>query len=202
MNRVNQNSILTTKRLTRIAMLGVIAFILMFFQLPLQFVAPPFIKLDIADMPILIGSFTMGPVCGIMIAALKNILKLLFKGTTTGGVGELSNFIIGSTFAVVSSVIYRRNPTFKSAVIGLFVGVITMTGLAMMSNYFVVFPLYAKLMPMEAIINMGNAITPKITDLWSMMVYSILPFNLIKGFLTAAVTMLIYKKVSPILKDY
>lgn len=201
MNKVNSSSMLRTKDMTKIGMLSVIAFILMYFQLPITFVAPPFMKLDISDLPVLMGAFTMGPVFGIIIAAIKNILHIVFKGTMTAGIGELSNFIISSTFAFVSAYFYRKHRTYKGAIISLTLGVLAMTFLAMLSNYFVVFPLYAKVMPMDAIIAMGSAITSKITGLFTMMIYSVLPFNLIKGFTTSAVMMLVYKKISPIFKD-
>lgn len=201
MNKVNTSSMIRTKDMTKVAMLSVIGFVLMYFQLPLTFVAPPFMKLDISDLPVLMGAFTMGPVYGIIIAALKNLMHIIFKGTMTAGVGELSNFIISSTFAFVSSYFYRKHKTYKGAVLSLTIGVLAMTILAMMSNYFVVFPLYAKVMPMEAIIAMGSAITSKITGLFTMMLYSVLPFNLIKGFTTSAVMMLVYKKVSPLFKN-
>ncbi len=201
MNKVNSSSMIRTKDMTKVGMLSVIAFILMYFQLPITFVAPPFMKLDISDLPVLMGAFTMGPVFGIIIAALKNILHIVFKGTMTAGIGELSNFIISSTFAFVSAYFYRKHRTYKGAIISLTMGVLAMTFLAMLSNYFVVFPLYAKVMPMDAIIAMGSAITSKITGLFTMMIYSVLPFNLIKGFTTSAVMMLVYKKISPIFKD-
>lgn len=201
MNRVNSSSVLRAREMTKIGMLSVIAFILMYFQFPIAFVAPSFMQIDISDLPVLIGAFTMGPVYGIIIAALKNILALIFKGTITAGVGELSNFIVSSTFAVVASLFYRRHRTYKGAMLSLAVGVIAMTTLAMFSNYFVVFPLYGKVMPMEAIIEMGRAITPRIDGLFSMMIFSVLPFNLIKGFITSAVMMLVYKKISPIFKN-
>ncbi|MFR7760052.1 MAG: ECF transporter S component [Peptoniphilus grossensis] len=201
MNKVNTNTMIRTKDMTKVAMLSVIGFVLMYFQLPLTFVAPPFMKLDISDLPVLMGAFTMGPVYGIIIAGLKNLMHIIFKGTMTAGVGELSNFIISSTFALVSSYIYRKHRTYKGAVLSMTVGVVAMTILAMASNYFVVFPLYGKVMPMDAIIAMGSAITPKITGLFTMMIYSVLPFNLIKGFTTSAVMMLVYKKISPLFKN-
>lgn len=201
MNKVNTSTMIRTKDMTKVAMLSVIGFVLMYFQLPLTFVAPPFMKLDISDLPVLMGAFTMGPVYGIIIAALKNLMHIIFKGTMTAGVGELSNFIISSTFALVSSYIYRKHRTYKGAVLSMTVGVVAMTILAMASNYFVVFPLYGKVMPMDAIIAMGSAITPKITGLFTMMIYSVLPFNLIKGFTTSAVMMLVYKKISPLFKN-
>lgn len=202
MNRVNSRTYLKTKDITKVSMLSVIAFILMYFQFPLAFVAPTFMQLDVSDLPVLIGAFTLGTVYGIVISGLKNILALIFKGTMTAGVGELSNFIICATFAFVSSYIYNKHKTYKFAIVSLTIGVLAMSGLAMVSNYFIVFPLYAKVMPMDAIIAMGNAITPRIHDLFSMMIYSVLPFNLIKGFTTAAVMMLVYKRVSPLFKNW
>ena len=201
MNKVNTSTMIRTKDMTKVAMLSVIGFVLMYFQLPLTFVAPPFMKLDISDLPVLMGAFTMGPVYGIIIAALKNLMHIIFKGTMTAGVGELSNFIISSTFVLVSSYIYRKHRTYKGAVLAMTVGVLAMTILAMASNYFVVFPLYGKVMPMDAIIAMGSAITPRIKGLFTMMIYSVLPFNLIKGFTTSAVMMLVYKKISPLFKN-
>ncbi|MGO3751917.1 MAG: ECF transporter S component [Peptoniphilaceae bacterium] len=201
MNRVNESSRSRVKDMTRIGMLSAIAFIFMYFSVPVTFVAPEFIKLDISDLPILIGSFAMGPIAGVIICAFKNIFIILIKGTTTGGIGELSNFIIGSGFAISAGLIYNRKKTYKTAVIALLIGTILMTSLAVISNYYFIFPLYANFMPMEAIINAGAAVTSKITDLWSMMVYSIIPFNLLKGFIVSAITILIYKKVSFLLKD-
>lgn len=201
MNRVNQNSLLRARTMSRVAMLSVLGFLLMFFEVPLLFIAPEFIKMDFSEIPTLIGAFTMGPIYGVMVSALKNILNAAIKGTTTGGVGELSNFIIGSTFALVASVIYRSHKTYKGAVIGLGLGILAMTGLSLCSNYFVVFPLYGKFLSMDAIIAMGHAVTPKITDLWSFMVYSILPFNLLKGLITSFIMMLVYKRVSFLFKN-
>ncbi|RVU54323.1 ECF transporter S component [Anaerosphaera multitolerans] len=200
MNSVSRSSY-KVRMITRVGMLSSLAFILMYFQVPLTFIAPTFLKLDVSDLPVLVGSFTMGPMAAVLISLIKNILHFAIHGSSTGGIGELSNFIVGSVFAVSAGMIYKRNKTFKTAVIGLFVGTILMTVCALISNYYFIFPLYSKLMPMEAIINAGAAITSRITDLWSMMLYSVLPFNLIKGFIVSLVTLLTYKKVSYIFKD-
>lgn len=187
-------STMKTRNLVRVGILGAIAFGLMFLDLPLAFIAPGFMKLDISDVPGLIAGFAMGPVNGVLVQLIKNLLNV--TKSTTGGVGELSNFIVGSSFVLVSSLIYGKRKSLKSAIIGLTVGVITMTALAMMSNYFVVFPLYAKLMiPMETILNMGKAVNPNIDSLWKMMYLSIMPFNLIKGAVNAFVAFMAYKRV-------
>ncbi|NLW41520.1 MAG: ECF transporter S component [Tissierellia bacterium] len=193
MNNVSASS-LKTRYLVRVGVLGALGFALMFLDMPLAFIAPPFMKLDLSDVPGLISGFAMGPIYGVLVQLIKNILNL--SKTSTGGVGELSNFIVGSSFVLVSSLVYKRDKSMKSALIGVILGVMTMAALAMASNYFVVFPLYAKLMiPMETIINMGKAVNPNIDSLWKMMLLSVLPFNLIKGAVNGLVTFMVYKKV-------
>lgn len=198
MNNVRSKS--NTKVMSRIGMLSAIAFVLMFFEVPLTFVAPDFIKLDISDLPAMIGSFTMGPVAAIIISAIKNILKILLKGTSTGGIGELSNFIIASILTATAGIIYKRHRNIKGAIVGMLLGTVIMTAGAIISNYYFIFPLYANFMPMEAILNAGHAVNSNINSLWDMMIYSLVPFNLIKGFLVSAVTMLIYKRISYLFK--
>ncbi|MDO5301861.1 MAG: ECF transporter S component [Tissierellia bacterium] len=200
MNNISKGRSLSQIQIvTRTSILGVLAFVLMFLEFPLGFIAPPFIKMDISDVPALIGAFAMGPVVGITIELLKNLLHIFLKGTMTAGVGELSNFIIGSTFVAVSAIYYQRHKTYKGAVVALALGTLAFSFLAIVSNYFVVFPLYGKVMSMDAIIAMGTAVNGKVTSLWTMMIYSILPFNLLKGAVVSVVTLLVYKKASPFL---
>ncbi len=189
---------LTTRNMVKISVLGAIGMILMFFGLNVWF-APGFLKLDIADLPSLLGAFAMGPMAGVLVQLIKNILKLIVKGTSTGGVGEISNFIVGSIFAYSAGYFYYREKNFKNAVIGLTIGVITMTLCATISNYFVIFPLYGKVIPMDKIIGMSAAVNKYVVDLKSLMLFAVIPFNLIKGTVTAAITLLIYKRLSPIL---
>lgn len=190
-----------TKTMVKISVLGVISFILMFFELPMPFLAPTFMKIDISDLPSLIGSFAIGPMAGVIIQLLKNVLNVLIEGTTTGGVGELANFVVGSAFAYTAGFVYFKNKTFGRAVAGLLIGTVTMTIVITLANYFVMFPFYAKLFGMEiqTLVDMGAAINKNITDLKSMMLISVVPFNLIKGIMLTALTLLIYKRVSPIL---
>ena len=200
MNELNRSkSFSSTQFLTRVAILSVISFLLMFVQVPLAFIAPPFLQLDISDVPALIGGFAMGPFAGICIELVKNLLNLFIKGSITSGVGELSNFIVGSSIVAISSLVYKNSKTYKGAIVGLLAGTLAMTAIAMASNFFVVFPLYGKIMGLDAIIQMGTAITSHITDLWTMMVYAVMPFNLIKGIVISIVTLLVYKKVSHLL---
>lgn len=191
----------STRNLTRLSLLSVIAFLLMYVEFPLAFIAPPFIKIDLSDTPALIGGFAMGPAAGVTIELIKCILTFFVRGTTTGGVGELSNFIVGALFVVLSAIFYSRHKNYRGAVVGLLIGVLGMTAVATVSNYFVVFPLYGKIMPMEAIIQMGRAVTPRVQSLWDLMVYCIVPFNLVKGMVVSAATLALYKRVSRFLHD-
>ena len=187
-------------RLVKVGILAALAYILMFVQMPIP-IAPPFMKLDLADVPALIGGFAMGPWYGVLIQLIKNVLNL--SKTMTGGVGELSNFIVGSTYVLVSAYIYKNKKTKKTSIIALAFGVLAMTALATLSNAFVVFPVYGKVMHMdlEAFAGMvgGNGL---VNNYFTLMVFSIAPFNIIKGTVEAIVTELIYKRISPIIKSY
>lgn len=191
---------LSTKNLVRISVLGAIGMVLMFFDISTWF-APPFLKIDISDLPALIGSFAMGPMAGVLVQFVKNILSLMIEGSGTGGVGELSNFIVGSVLVYSAGYIYYKKKTFKRAVIGLVVGVLSMTLLASLSNYFIVFPLYGKIMPMDKIIEMASGINRHVVDYKTMILYAVVPFNILKGTIVSLITLLIYKRVSPILHD-
>lgn len=191
----------TTRTMVKVSIMAVIAFILMFFEFPLLWIAPPFIKIDISDLPALLGAFAMGPMVGVIIQLLKNVLNVVLEGSTTGGVGEFANFVVGSAFAYTAGAIYFKKKTFGRAIAGLLIGTVVMTVVITLANYFFIFPFYAKLfgMPIQTLVDMGAGISSKITDLWTLMLYSIVPFNLLKGILLSAITILLYKKVSPIL---
>lgn len=191
----------TTRTMVKVSIMAVIAFILMFFEFPLLWIAPPFIKIDISDLPALLGAFAMGPMVGVIIQLLKNVLNVVLEGSTTGGVGEFANFVVGSAFAYTAGAIYFKKKTFGRAVAGLLIGTVVMTVVITVANYYFIFPFYAKLfgMPIQTLVDMGAGVSSKITDLWTLMLYSIVPFNLLKGVLLSAITILLYKKVSPIL---
>jgi riboflavin transporter FmnP len=190
-----------TRVMVKVSVLAVISFILMFFEFPLVFLAPSFIKLDISDLPALIGAFAIGPMAGVIIELLKNLLNLLIEGSTTGGVGELANFVVGAVYVYTAGAVYYRNKNFKSAVIGLFAGTLMMTLVIAIANYYIMFPFYAKLfgMPLDTLVEMGTAINGKIVDMKTMILYAVVPFNILKGIVLSAMTILIYKKVSPLL---
>ena len=195
-----KREVFNTRTMVKISALGAIAFVLMLFEFPLWF-APAFYEMDFSDVPSLIGSFALGPIAGVLIQLVKNLLILVFKGTDTAAVGEFSNFVVGSLFAFTAGYIYHRNKTFKNATIGMIAGIIVMTLVMSFVNYYVMIPLYAGIfgIPIDNIVAMGTALNANIVDLKSLIVFAVVPFNLFKGVLVTLVTTLIYKRVSPIL---
>jgi riboflavin transporter len=187
-------------RLVKISLLGVIGTVLMFFEFALP-IFPSFIKIDISDMPALIGTFALGPWAGIMIELLKNILHGIFA-SQTAFVGELANFIIGSVFVTTAGVIYKFKKSKLNAVVGLIVGTIAMTISACVLNYFVLLPLYEKAFnfPISQMVAIASRINGNITGIGTLILWSIAPFNILKGILLTGLTLVVYKSVAPVLK--
>ena len=185
--------------LLKIAILGAIAFLIMILlEFPLWF-APFFYQIDFSDVPALIGAFALGPVAGIMIELIKNLLNLALTGSITGGIGELANFIIGAIFVGVAGVIYRKNKTRKNAVIGMVVGSVAMALVGSFLNYVVILPVYAKIMPIEEILNLAKAANNIVVDLKTLVIYTVFPFNLLKGLIVSLITLPLYKRLSSVL---
>lgn len=188
----------STKALTKIAVLSVIAYLIMFLEIPVMFF-PGFLKIDLSDIPALIGAFAMGPAAGIMIELIKNILHFITK-TTTGGVGELANFLVGTALIVPAAIAYRQYQSKKAAIVGLIIGTMVMGIAGGLANYYILLPFYAKIMPMEQIIAWSAAANGAIVDMKTLIFYAIIPFNILKGIVVAVITSMLYKKLSPILK--
>ena len=193
------NSVNRTRKLVGTAMLSAVGAILMYIGIKLPFM-PSFITLDMADLPALIGSFAYGPARGAVICVLKNLLHLLIQGSQTGGVGEISNALLGIFFVVPAGLIYSKIKSKKGAFIGALVGAVAMAVMSIFSNYYFVYPVYTNFMPMEAIIAAYSAINPKVTNLWQALIMFNMPFTFMKGMISLAISMLIYKPLSPILK--
>ena len=191
----------TTHNLTVAAMLSAVAFILMFIEFPIPMLIPAFIKMDFSDLPALLGAFALGPVYGVIISFMKNLLHIVIKGTSTACVGELSNFILGAIFSAVAGYLYKHHKSRKTAIIGAVAGAVAMGVLSVPSNYFVVYPAYVQFyhMPLEAILGMYQAILTSADSLIKCLILFNLPFTLVKGLLDAVLCMLIYKPLSPIL---
>ena len=193
------NSVNKTRKLVGTAMLSAVGAVLMYIGIKLPFM-PSFITLDMADLPALIGSFAYGPARGAVICVLKNLLHLLIQGSQTGGVGEISNALLGIFFVVPAGLIYNKIKSKKGAFIGALVGAVAMAVMSIFSNYYFVYPVYTNFMPMEAIIAAYSAINPKVTNLWQALIMFNMPFTFMKGMISLAISMLIYKPLSPILK--
>ena len=191
----------TTHNLTVAAMLSAVAFILMFIEFPIPMLIPAFIKMDFSDLPALLGAFALGPVYGVIISFMKNLLHIVIKATSPACVGELSNFILGAIFSAVAGYLYKHHKSRKTAIIGAVAGAVAMGVLSVPSNYFVVYPAYVQFyhMPLEAILGMYQAILPSADSLIKCLILFNLPFTLVKGLLDAVLCMLIYKPLSPIL---
>ena len=192
---------ITIRALVVTAMLSAVAFVLMFVEFPIPMLIPSFVKLDISDLPALLGSFALGPVYGIAIELLKNLLHIVFKGTSSAFVGELCNFALGAVFCLAAGAIYYFRKNRKGAVIASLVGCAVMAILSVPLNYFLVYPAYVVCygMPMEAIIGMYQVILPSADNLIKCLVIFNLPFTFCKGLLDAIICFLIYKPLSPLL---
>ena len=184
--------------MTVTAMLSAVAFALMFFEFSIPFLVPSFIQMDLSELPALIGAFAMGPWYGVIICLIKNLIHLLI--TTTGGVGELSNFILGAAFVLPAGLIYQRKKTKKNAVIGSVLGAAFIALLSVASNYFIVYPVYTAFLPMDTILAMYQEILPSADTLLKCLVIFNMPFTFVKGMLSVIITLLIYKHISPIIK--
>lgn len=194
----NTQKRVNVRYLTVTAMLTAIAYILMFFDFSVPFIMPEFIKMDLSELPALIGSFAMGPFCGVLICLLKNVLHLAI--TTTGGVGELSNFLLGAAFVIPAGLIYKHKKSRKSALVGSLLGDLFMGVFSIVSNYLLVYPFYYNFMPKETILNAYQAILPQMKTILQCLICFNLPFTMVKGLLSVVITFLIYKHISPILK--
>lgn len=188
---------LNLRKLTTIAMLSALSTVLMFFSFSVPFM-PSFIKLDFSEFPALIAAFTLGPVSGVAVCLVKNLVNVMFS--TTGGIGELSNFILGAMFVFPAGLIYAKFKTRKGALVGSLTGALVMAVLSVPINFFVVYPIYANFMPIEAIMGAYKAINPNINNLWEALAIFNMPFTFIKGLCSVILTFLVYKKISPIIK--
>lgn len=183
--------------ITSTGILSAVAFLLMLIEIPIPFLIPSFIKFDISDLPALIGSFALGPVCGIIIELIKNVLHGIFSGFD---IGEVSNFILGATFVGVAGLIYKKNKTKKGALIASLVGAVVMALVSYPSNVYLVYPFYYNFLPKEAVLGAYQAIIPSMKSVeQSILVFNV-PFTFVKGMVDVVITFLIYKHISPILK--
>lgn len=190
----------STHYISYTAIFACMAGVLMLVEIPLFF-APGFYKLDLSEMPILICTFYLGPVAGVAAELVKVLVKLLLKGTTTAFVGDFANFAVGCSFVLPASVIYHARPGRRTALVGMAAGTLVMTVFGSLFNAVYLLPKFAELygIPMETIVSMGTAVNGSITDAATLVLFAVVPFNLLKGVVVSALTFVLYKRISPIL---
>lgn len=196
----DQNKLFSTKNLIRMGLLSAISVVLMQFDLSIPFLFPPFLKVDLSDVPAVIGILVVHPWAGLIIPLIKNILDSLIFSTTTGYVGETSNLIIGVAYLLPLMLITRKSKSFKANLIGLLLGIGTTTIVGCISNYFIVLPLYSKFMPMDQIIQMGTALNPAIHDMKSFVIFIIAPFNIFKSTIVSIAGITVVKAILPAMR--
>lgn len=190
----------STHYISYTAVFASMAGVLMLVELPLFF-APSFYKLDISELPILICTFYLGPVAGVVAELVKVLVKLIIKGTTTAYVGDFANFVVGCSFVLPASCIYHMKKSKRGALIGMIAGTLVMTIFGSLFNAVYLLPTFAELfgMPLEAIIKMGSDINSAINSVSTLVLFCVVPFNLLKGIIVTVLTMLLYKRISPLL---
>lgn len=195
-----------TKFIAKVGVLAALASAIMFIETPLPFM-PPFLKLDLSEIIVLLGAFSMGPLAGVIIELVKNMVHVPF--TMTGGVGELANFVVGCALVVPAAWLYKQNKSIRTAIRGLIIGSLSLVIVATLVNYFVMIPLYVEIFAkqfnitadqsMQSIIQSGADKNRGIVDLKTLILYGIIPFNLFKAIVVSLLTFFTYKRVSPIL---
>lgn len=179
------------------AMLSAAATVLMALDFPIPFLIPPFVKMDFSELPALLAAFALGPVSGAAVCLVKNLVNLTMSSTQ--GVGELCNFLLGICFVVPAGLIYKFKKTRSGAFIASLVGAVAMAVSSVPINYFISYPFYTTFMPLDTIIGMYQSLLPSVDGLLACLVVFNAPFTLLKGLLDMALAFLIYKPLSPLL---
>lgn len=198
-NIFSNKKTMSTNTMTKVAILAAISYILMFIAIPIPGIFPDFLKLDISDVPAIFGGMALGPVAGFTIVLIKNLFQAM-TASTTAWIGETANLLIGGSYVVILSLAYRHKRNIKGLFLGFFLGTIVMIVIGCLTNYYMLLPFYGKVMPMEAIVNMGHVINPNVVDLKSFVIWMIAPFNFVKAILMSVITLPLYKKMEVILK--
>lgn len=189
-----------TKYVVFVAMFAALSGVLMTLEIPLFF-APPFYKLDLSEIPVLMCSFYLGPVAGVVCELIKVIVKLLLKGTTTAFIGDFANFVVGCTFILPAAVIYHCKKSKKIAIIAMAAGTLIMTVFGSLFNAVYLLPKFAQFfgMPIDAIVNMGTNVNASINSVSTLVLFAVVPFNLLKGVVDSVITFLLYKRLEPVI---
>lgn len=192
-----KTAVLSVRTISMTAMLSAVAYLLAFVEFPVP-LSPSFARMDLSDLPALIGAFAFGPLSGLLIELVKNALQLLT--TSTGGIGEIANFLMGAAYVVTAGFIYKRRKTKKTALAACVLASVVMGIAAALANYFILLPLFENFMPLDQLIASFAEFLPFIHTKLDVVLFNAFPFNLLKGLVIGGVTMLIYKRLTPILK--
>lgn len=187
----------SVRSLSVTAMLAAVAYLLAFVEFPVP-LSPSFARMDLSDLPALMGAFAFGPLSGILIELVKNALQLLT--TSTGGIGEIANFLMGASYAATAGFIYKHHKTKKTALLACILASVVMGIAAALANYFILLPLFENFMPLDQLIASFAAFLPFIRTKLDVVLFNAFPFNLLKGLVIGGVTMLTYKRLTPVLK--
>ena len=169
-------------KLIKISLLGAIAVVLMYFDFPIPFLPFPWLKIDLSDIPALMGAFAFGPMAGIVVEMIKNLLILIVKGTSTYFVGELANFIVGVSLVAPAAWVYHRNKSRKNALLGMALGTLSIEIIGIIANVYLLLPAFGMNMVKDELIQYVTI--------------GLLPFNGIKSILVCGITYVLYKRVS------
>ena len=199
--KMREKRLLSTKNVVVMGMLGALAAVLMLFEVPLPFIAPSFYGLDLSEVPILVGTFALGPAAGVLMEVVKILIKLVLKPTSTGFVGEFANLVFGCAMVLPAGLIYRFHKTKKGAMTAMAAGTVIMSLVAIVGNALVMIPFYSKFMPLENILAAGAAINPAVGNVWTFAAFCVGPFNLVKGVVVSFITALVYKRISVMIRS-
>ncbi|NLW29344.1 MAG: ECF transporter S component [Erysipelothrix sp.] len=200
--QTRKNNVLTTRTMTKIAILSALAAALMWLEFPIFF-APSFMGIDFSDVPVILAGYTISPIAGVLTGIFKIVIKLLIKPTSTAFIGELSNLFLTVVYVLTATIYYKRHRNFKGAIVSLILATFVISIAGFLSNAFVIYPLYAFALNMDinGIVTMTSKINGFVNNYWTMMFFMVIPFNLLKYSLVSIVTLMLYKHVSPILKS-
>ena len=194
---IKRGNLVSARTITMTALLAAMSYVLAFLEFPVP-LSPSFARMDLSDLPALIGAFAFGPMIGVMIELIKNILQLV--STSTGGIGELANFLMGASYVLTAGFLYKYKKTKKMAMWACVISSVVMGIVAAIVNYFILLPLFEMFMPLEQLIASFGEFVPFIKTKLDVVLFNALPFNILKGLIIGAIAMMIYKKLTWILK--
>ncbi|PTI40064.1 riboflavin transporter RibU, partial [Staphylococcus succinus] len=177
-----------TKRLITISMLSAVAFILMFIKFPIPFL-PPYLTLDFSDVPALLATFTLGPVAGMIVEFIKNLLNFLFN--VGDPVGPIANFLAATSFLITAYFVTKQKHNLKSLITGLSVATLVMTIVLSILNYFVLLPLYGMIMNLSHVVE----------NIKIVIVSGVIPFNIIKGAIISLIFIILFRRLKMYYKN-